>query len=268
MKLRSLIFCLLFIGICFYTVASSVNDRCMMCGRDIRENLKTTVITDTGGKEFCCPHCAIMYISVAKENIQDILARDFYKGTEESGNKMHFVVNEKKALCCAPLIAAFSEKSAAEEYRRKEGGSILTWKEIVGKLTATKCEFCGMPVYPPEAVKLTAKKTEIYGCCPLCALALTYQHKADKIRFTCSNDHKHATLRMPASKNCPVVFWQGLKELNGSMVPAGCHFNRVFCRESCFNAWRIQNKEVPGNRLNLNEALLKAKMMYEKKKKT
>lgn len=249
---------------------------CAMCGIPQKPNMAATVVLRDGRREeYCCPHCAIMGMSLANysvNDIQEVLLADFDDASRLPAEEAVIVFETETVPCCAPGIIAFRDSAAAACFQERFHGRILPWREIVACMLKNRCRACGMVLYPPSAIPIVQEQEKLQACCPICALVLATdtpstislcdvvggQEIEIKTSVTGMTVHPKGTR-----------FWVGMNGKGNARKPAGCHFNLVFALPETLVAWRAVHPDRDGNDLAPGEALefaRKMKPMMEKKR--
>ena len=110
--------------------AASASGTCPMCAK--KTQVHTRVIlnqVDGGQKIACCPHCALMLLSRAEEEVTSVLVTDFFSGAMGSAQSAYYVVNPEVTVCCSPTTITFSRREDATRFQTGFGGEVLSFGE-------------------------------------------------------------------------------------------------------------------------------------------
>jgi len=248
-----------------------------MCGLYQRPNLAATVVLRDGRRmEYCCPHCAIMGMSLAdysSDDIAEVLLADYEDASRLPAEAATIVFEPDTVPCCAPGIIAFRDSSAALAFQARYHGRILPWREVVASMLQDRCLACGMVLYPPSAIPISQTGAKRSACCPICALCLCLDTPST-IVFRCARSGKavQVTTNGDSIAAIPATtrFWVGMIGQGADRKPAGCHFNLVFSSPESLAAWRAEHLDRDGEDLALAAALVfarKARPMMEAKRR-
>lgn len=119
--------------------AAPVKTACAMCGKPVHLQLMTGVAMGEVSQYFCCPHCAIMSLTLQPEKAAQakVTVTDYPTGEALPAEQAVFVLDTGSVLCCAPAILAFKTQGAAKAYGK---GTVMTWAEIFTEIS--HCRYC------------------------------------------------------------------------------------------------------------------------------
>ncbi len=243
---------------------SRTGARCAMCGVAQKPATAATVVLRDGKTcEYCCPHCAVMGMSLAEfssAEIETVLLSDHGSGERVPADAASIIFEPDVVPCCAPGIIAFRDRSAAEAFRTAHGGEILPWREITARMLKNRCSACGMVLHPPVAIRVEyASGGRELSCCPVCALACVLDTPA-VVRFRDARSGAPVTATVNAQGGitadpAAARFWIGMKTVEGETKPAGCHFNFVFGSLETLADWKGAHPEAAGMAMDPSTAL-------------
>jgi hypothetical protein len=150
MRRRAFVGCLMLAGVAACERRHShAGELCRACQRPVHE--PTSTVAMVGGKRatFCCPACAISESRQLGQEVRVISLTDFNSDNEISPESAFLVKGSDVNPCsqhaptpasdkrpmqvaydrCSPSLLAFASRSAAEEFARAHGGTILLWKD-------------------------------------------------------------------------------------------------------------------------------------------
>ncbi len=236
-----------------------------MCGIKVKPNTKTYVTPRPGERlAFCCPHCAIMQMSLPQAAIPataSVTLTDWATGDPLPSTEVYIVYESDLVPCCNPSVICFSDKVAVEAFMRDHGGELVDWKECRARTEGTKCDACGMATYAPDATRVVVGQEEQLACCPMCAVSLMARAPDQEVTVqaacdVCSKEIVvHSVGRQTSVSPDTTVVWQGLKDTPEGKKPTGCHFNHWFHGDECLDGWRKEHPDEDGRALSVGEAL-------------
>lgn len=255
---------------------SAAGVRCAMCGIPQKPCVAATVVLRDGRRvEYCCPHCAIMGMSLANysmNEIQEVRLADFDDASRIPAEEATIVFETDTVPCCAPGIIAFRDSEAAARFQKRYHGRILPWREIVASMLKNRCRACGMVLYPPSAIPIVQAGERLQACCPICALVLATDTPST-LSLCDPTDGREIEIKTSVTgmtvQPAGARFWVGMMGKGSERKPAGCHFNLVFASAESLAAWRAAHPDRDGNDLSSAEAwefARKMKPMMEKKR--
>ncbi len=140
-----------------YRYVSSRNEKCSVCARIVHRKVAAEAILKSGSRSrTCCARCALHFalqnpndvvqLRVSDEVSGDMVAADgawYVEGSDAQGchpdpgaDEMHplrepGVIYDVAFDRCIPSLLAFRSESAAHEFRRQNGGTVLTYSEVL-----------------------------------------------------------------------------------------------------------------------------------------
>ncbi|QQK81702.1 DeoR/GlpR transcriptional regulator [Salicibibacter cibi] len=83
-------------------------------------------------EHFCCPHCVLLGYHHQAEKVDQLICRDFLRGTTISGKNAFFLLEADEILgCCSPQVLAFEKKEQAEKFTEGFGGRVFSFYSAV-----------------------------------------------------------------------------------------------------------------------------------------
>lgn len=128
---------------------------CQICGRMIPKETAFQMETANGTIRACCPSCAMHFMRSHPGFVRKAMATDFISGRmiaaasayyDEGGDVQYCTLHqppmergpqdesERVYDRCLPVLIAFASRDAAEAYRQKHGGRVLTYNEALTTL--------------------------------------------------------------------------------------------------------------------------------------
>ena len=233
-------------------------ERCAMCGKAVNEKTKVVVTLPSGAqKVFCCPHCALMEMSMPQAgmpaNLQ-VTVTDWQTGALIPTSAAQFVYGSSLVPCCNPSILPFQDKAAAEACLKQHGGALLSWQECDTRMAGVRCAACGMPTDPDSATHVMINGEEKLACCCMCAAKLLAEHKNDHVHMTAKCDQCGGKIEIDMAggqikvEPSGAILWMGTK-------PRGCHFNHWFDSHACLQAWQAKHPDETGTAMTVDQAV-------------
>jgi len=111
--------------------------RCAMCTAPLKGHIKTsgTIITDKGRRmRLCCGHCLLFSVYRLGKNAKRIVTTDFVSGESVNARQAWFVVGNDLVLCCYPSTISFRDRSAAELFQKKHGGTVMSFDQSLDNI--------------------------------------------------------------------------------------------------------------------------------------
>lgn len=119
------------------TCAQSINDQqknaCVYCYRDYQKQLAYRIILKDHTSEIaCCAHCGLLRYRQIREQIDQLLARDFLRQTTINAKKAFYVLNTSLQInCCQPQVLTFEWIDHAKRFIKGFNGDIYTFQEAL-----------------------------------------------------------------------------------------------------------------------------------------
>jgi hypothetical protein len=124
---------------------------CGYCMRPLQSNLRVTAEIDGKRAEVCCARCAITEANQKHKHLRLIAVRDHTTGNAMAPEGAWFVENSQAVACnhdamrmdemkdtqslefdrCSPGTFAFKDKVDAEAFIARNGGSVLSYTELM-----------------------------------------------------------------------------------------------------------------------------------------
>lgn len=102
------------------------------------------IYSDQHIEHFCCPHCALMRYHQKTESVDQIICKDFLKGTTISGKNAFYLLGADEILgCCAPQVLVFEKKAQAEKFSEGFGGNVVSLQPAVREVYKQMNASCG-----------------------------------------------------------------------------------------------------------------------------
>ena len=124
---------------------------CGYCLRPLHANLRVTAEIDGKRADVCCAHCAITEANQQHKPLKLITVRDYPTGDALQPEKAWFVEGSRVMACehdamhmnemketqdlafdrCSPGTFAFADRSNAEAFVARSGGSVLSFQDLM-----------------------------------------------------------------------------------------------------------------------------------------
>lgn len=151
---------LVVLGICVYAwqryILHPEPQACGYCLRPLHVNLQVTAEIDGKRSEVCCAHCAITEANQQHKALKLITVHDYPTGIEVKPENAWFVQGSRIMACehsamhmnemketqdlafdrCSPPTFAFANKATADAFIANNGGSILSYQELLREVHA------------------------------------------------------------------------------------------------------------------------------------
>jgi DeoR family transcriptional regulator, copper-sensing transcriptional repressor len=122
------------------------SDSCVYCLKPTTSRRSVQLIKkDHTIEQTCCPHCGLLRYEDIKEDVMQILCRDFLTDMTISGKTATYLIDADLNLnCCQPQVISFESRKQAEQFQTGFGGKIYTL---------------------PQAIKAISNDMQGTGCC-------------------------------------------------------------------------------------------------------
>lgn len=112
-------------------------DECITCRMRPRRRLQV-ILHFAGGAErrACCPHCGLLTMIHARDQITSALVTDFLYERIISARHATYVVAPSVSLCCTPTVLAFEDHQDALRFQAGFGGAVLDMEAALQYLQA------------------------------------------------------------------------------------------------------------------------------------
>ena len=123
---------------------------CGYCLRPLHANLRVTAEIDGKRAEVCCPHCAITEANQQHKPLRLIAVHDYPTGKTLRPDEATYVEGSRVSACdrdmhmnemketqdvafdrCSPGTFTFARRENAEAFAAQNGGSILTFQQLM-----------------------------------------------------------------------------------------------------------------------------------------
>ncbi|KKB72965.1 MULTISPECIES: DeoR family transcriptional regulator [Bacillus] len=117
---------------------------CSVCGRGLNPRLSVQIVKNDGLiEQFCCAHCAMLRYEKIKEDISQIICRDFLVDTTISAKMAVFLLDADLHLnCCQPQAIPFASAADAGKFKTGFGGKLLSFEDAAREIQKTMKENC------------------------------------------------------------------------------------------------------------------------------
>lgn len=108
-------------------------DNCTYCLRPTNSRLSVQLIkVNQQVENTCCAHCGLLRYEDIKEEIGQIICKDFLKDTTISAKMATFLMNADLSLnCCQPQVIPFDSLQQAKQFQKGFGGDIYNFEEAL-----------------------------------------------------------------------------------------------------------------------------------------
>jgi DeoR family transcriptional regulator, copper-sensing transcriptional repressor len=121
-------------GISFPTREETTwNDRCVYCLKPATNRKSVQLIkTDHTIEQTCCPHCGLLRYQDIREDVAQIMCRDFLTDVTISGKTATYLIEADLNLnCCQPQVISFDSRRQASQFQKGFGGTLHTFQEAI-----------------------------------------------------------------------------------------------------------------------------------------
>ncbi|GEK59836.1 DeoR family transcriptional regulator [Marinococcus halophilus] len=81
---------------------------------------------------FCCPHCLLMFMAHHGSEEEQVIGRDFLRGTTMNARLGIFLIGADECLhCCAPQVLLFQHQAQAVKFQAGFGGELYDFSQAV-----------------------------------------------------------------------------------------------------------------------------------------
>ncbi|MCP3027785.1 DeoR family transcriptional regulator [Halobacillus sp. A5] len=120
-------------GVTLSTPAAVPTDNCPYCLKPSSGKLSVQIIKENQQIEnACCAHCALMRYQDIKNNVSQVICRDFLKDTTINAKAATFLIDADLDLnCCEPQPIIFASRKQAKQFQKGFGGKIYNFQEAI-----------------------------------------------------------------------------------------------------------------------------------------
>jgi len=125
-------------GICLAKPQVVTSSSCSYCFKESLSRHPMQIITyDSRIEQLCCPHCGLLRYKVIKDQVSQIICRDFLHDTTISAKMAYFLLDaDFNVNCCQPQVLAFGSPKEAKQFQMGFGGNVLTFEEAIEEIQA------------------------------------------------------------------------------------------------------------------------------------
>ncbi|MED1606324.1 DeoR family transcriptional regulator [Cytobacillus kochii] len=111
-------------------------NQCTYCLKPLQARLSVQIIRENDViEQTCCPHCGLLRYEDIKEDVTQIICRDFLKDTTMSAKAALYLINADLDLnCCHPQVICFNSYKHAKQFQQGFGGEILPFEEAIKEI--------------------------------------------------------------------------------------------------------------------------------------
>ncbi|MFI8684519.1 DeoR family transcriptional regulator [Rossellomorea sp. NPDC077527] len=108
-------------------------DTCMYCLKPTTSRRSVQLVKkDHTIEQTCCPHCGLLRYEDIKEDVVQILCRDFLTDMTISGKTATYLIGADLNLnCCQPQVIAFESRKQAGQFQTGFGGKLHNLQEAI-----------------------------------------------------------------------------------------------------------------------------------------
>jgi DeoR/GlpR family transcriptional regulator of sugar metabolism len=109
------------------------SNTCTYCHKPSTSRHSVQIITfDQRIEHTCCPHCGLLRYADIKEDVSQILCKDFLYDTTISAKTAYFLIDADIDLhCCYPEVLVFQTLKQIRQFQTGFGGQIFTFDEAI-----------------------------------------------------------------------------------------------------------------------------------------
>ncbi|MGN9863706.1 DeoR family transcriptional regulator [Bacillus swezeyi] len=118
---------------------------CFVCGKGAANSRLSVQIvrTDSRIEHFCCAHCAMLRYEKIKDDVSQIICRDFLLDTTISARMAVFLLDAELHLhCCEPQAIPFASAADAEKFKKGFGGKLLSFDDAARDIQKNMKDSC------------------------------------------------------------------------------------------------------------------------------
>ncbi|MCA1064036.1 DeoR family transcriptional regulator [Rossellomorea sp. AcN35-11] len=112
-------------------------DSCIYCLKPATSRRSVQLVKkDHSIEQACCPHCGLLRYDDIKEDVVQILCRDFLTDMTISGKTATFVIGADLNLnCCHPQVIAFDSNKQARQFQTGFGGYLYNFQRAISAIS-------------------------------------------------------------------------------------------------------------------------------------
>ncbi|UTE73114.1 DeoR family transcriptional regulator [Rossellomorea marisflavi] len=112
---------------------------CSLCMKSIGTRHSVQLVkTSHRVEQTCCPHCGLLRFNDIRDEVVQILCRDFLTDATISAKTATFLIGAELNLnCCQPQVIAFGSLMHAEKFQTGFGGTLYTFEEAIHAISDT-----------------------------------------------------------------------------------------------------------------------------------
>ena len=113
------------------------SDSCMYCLKPTTSRRSVQLVKkDHTIEQTCCPHCGLLRYEDTKEDVVQILCRDFLTDMTISGKTATYLIDADLNLnCCQPQVMAFESKKQARQFQTGFGGELYNFQQAISAIS-------------------------------------------------------------------------------------------------------------------------------------
>lgn len=112
---------------------------CSLCMKSIGTRHSVQIVkTNHRVEQTCCPHCGLLRFNDIRDEVVQILCRDFLTDATISAKTATFLIGAEVNLnCCQPQVMAFGSPLHAEKFQTGFGGNLHSFEEAIHAISDT-----------------------------------------------------------------------------------------------------------------------------------
>ncbi|MCY9262447.1 DeoR family transcriptional regulator [Bacillus haynesii] len=131
-------------GITLNKPKQQLGQLCVVCGKGAGSRLSVQIVkNDSQIEQFCCAHCAMLRYEKVKDDVSQMICKDFLLDTTISAKAAVFLLDTDLHLnCCEPQAIPFASEADARKFKKGFGGQLLSFDDaalLVQKTMKNSC---------------------------------------------------------------------------------------------------------------------------------
>jgi DeoR family transcriptional regulator, copper-sensing transcriptional repressor len=113
------------------------SDSCIYCLKSTTSRRSVQLVKkDHTIEQTCCPHCGLLRYEDIKEDVVQILCRDFLTDMTISGKTATYLIDADLNLnCCQPQVIAFDSRKQGEQFQTGFGGKLHNFQQAISVIS-------------------------------------------------------------------------------------------------------------------------------------
>ncbi|MBS4174936.1 DeoR family transcriptional regulator [Bacillus sp. FJAT-49736] len=123
-------------GISYTRKPAMHSQNCTYCYKEANTRHSMQIITlEQTIEHTCCPHCGLLRYEDIKEEVSQIICKDFLSGITISAKVAYYLIGADFQMnCCRPQAIVFESYKQIEQFQKGFGGLVFTFEEAITQL--------------------------------------------------------------------------------------------------------------------------------------